>query len=318
MLRRALDSEYLVLWLVLASFVALLPFTPDLASRQNLVNLLLTLLPLLILACGQTLVLITAGIDLSACSIMAVASVVGGLAMNGDTGWLAGSPWAAPAGVLLMLAVGVVFGAFNGLAVAVLRMPPFMVTLTTMMAGSGLAIWLTRSETIYNLPPAFNALGGHLALAAMIAVALAGGAHLLLNRTLLGRWLYAIGHNARMAHISGVPVTGVTLAAYVLSGLLAAAAAVLYTGQAETASPLLGQRLLLDVIAATVIGGTSLFGGRGKVLWTLAGVAFIKLLDNSLNLLNCSFFTITMVKGAVVLAAALLDATRRRLLEAEA
>lgn len=316
MLRRALDSEYLVLWLVLASFVALLPFIPDLASRQNLANLLLTLLPLLVLACGQTLVLITAGIDLSACSIMAVASVVGGLAMNGDTGWLAGSPWAAPAGVLLMLAVGAVLGAFNGLSVAVLRMPPFMVTLTTMMAGSGLAIWLTRSETIYNLPPAFNKLGGHLALAAMIAVALAGGAHLLLNRTLLGRWFYALGHNPRMAHVSGVPVTGVTLAAYVLSGLLAAAAAVLYTGQAETASPLLGQRLLLDVIAATVIGGTSLFGGRGKVLWTLGGVAFIKLLDNSLNLLNCSFFTITMVKGAVVLVAALLDATRRRLLGA--
>lgn len=315
---RWLGGEHLVLWLVVLSFVGLLPFTPDLASRENLANLLLTLLPLLVLACGQTVVLITGGIDLSACAIMAVASVVGGLAMNGDTGWLTGSPWAAPVGVLLMLAVGAGLGALNGLSVAVLRMPPFMVTLTTMMAGGGLAIWLIRSETIYNLPPAFNALGGRLALATLITVALAGGAHLLLSRTLLGRWLYAIGHNARMAHISGVPVAGVMLAAYVLSGLLAAAAAVLYTGQAETASPLLGQRLLLDVIAATVIGGTSLFGGRGKVLWTLGGVAFIKLLDNSLNLLNCSFFTITMVKGAVVLAAALLDATRCRLLEAEA
>jgi ribose/xylose/arabinose/galactoside ABC-type transport system permease subunit len=313
---RWLESEHLVLVLTAVGFLVLWPITPGLATRENLANVLLTLLPLLVLACGQTVVLITGGIDLSACAIMAVASVVGGLAMNGDTGWLAGSPWAAPAGVLLMLGVGLVIGAFNGFAVATLRMPPFMVTLTGMMFFGGLAIWLTRSETIYNLPSAINALGGRLPLAAATAGGLALVVHLLLSRTMYGRWLYALGHNSRMARVSGVPVGAVTAGAYVLSGLLAAAAAVLYTGQAETASPFLGQRLLLDVIAATVIGGTSLFGGRGKVLWTVAGVLFIKLLDNSLNLLNCSFFTLTMVKGAAVLAAALLDATRRRWQEA--
>ncbi len=316
MLRRWLNSESLVLWLTLAGLVLLLPFTPGLASRENLANVLLTLLPLLVLACGQTVVLITGGIDLSACAIMAVASVLGGLAMNGDTGWLAGSAWATPVGVLLMLAVGAVIGAFNGCAVALLCMPPFMVTLTGMIFFSGLAVWLTRSETIYNLPATFNALGGRLPVAVAVAGGLALAVHLGLSRTMYGRWLYALGHNARMARVSGVPLGAVTVGAYALSGLLAAAAAILYTGQAETASPFLGQRLLLDVIAATVIGGTSLFGGRGKVLWTLSGVLFIKLLDNSLNLLNCSFFTLTMVKGVAVLAAALLDATRRRWLEA--
>lgn len=313
---RWLASEHLVLALIGVGFLVLWPITPGLASRENLANVLLTLLPLLVLACGQTVVLITGGIDLSACAIMAVASVAGGLAMNGDTGWLAGSPWATPVGVLLMLAVGVIIGTFNGCAVALLRMPPFMVTLTGMMFFSGLAIWLTRSETIYNLPATFNALGGRLPLAAAVAGGLALAVHLGLSRTMYGRWLYALGHNARMVRVSGVPVGAVTVGAYALGGLLAAAAAILYTGQAETASPFLGQRLLLDVIAATVIGGTSLFGGRGKVLWTLSGVLFIKLLDNSLNLLNCSFFTLTMVKGAAVLAAALLDATRRCWLEA--
>jgi ribose/xylose/arabinose/galactoside ABC-type transport system permease subunit len=316
MLRRGLNSEHLILWLTTVGFAALLPFTPGLASRENLANLLLTLLPLFVLATGQTLVLITGGIDLSVCSIMALASVLGGMAMSGDTGWLAGSPWAAPAGGVLMLAVGGLVGAFNGVAVAVLRMPPFIVTLTSLMCFSGLAIWLTRAETLYNLPAGFNALGGRLPFAAALTAGLAVAAHLLLSRTLYGRWLYTVGHNARLARVSGVPVAGVTAGAYILSGLLAAAAAILYTGQAETASPQLGQRLLLDVIAATVIGGTSLFGGRGKVIWTFAGVLFIKLLDNSLNLLNVSFFAITMIKGGVVLAAALLDSTRRRLLEA--
>lgn len=308
----------MVLWLTVLGFVALVPFTPGLASQANFRNVFLTLLPLFILATGQTLVLITAGIDLSVCSIMALASVVGGLAMNGDTGWLAQSPLAAPVGLALMLAAGAAVGACNGFAVAVLRMPPFIVTLTSMIGVSGLAIWLTRGQTLYNLPSAFNAIGSRLPIAAALALLAAGLAHLALQRTVYGRWLYALGHNPRMARVSGVPVAGVTAAAYVSSGLLAALAAIIFTGQAETASPTLGSRMLLDVVAATVIGGTSLFGGRGKVLWTLGGVLFIKLLDNSLNLLNISFFGITMTKGAVVLVAALLDRARQRWLEGAA
>ncbi|MDW8310625.1 MAG: hypothetical protein RMK20_14720, partial [Verrucomicrobiales bacterium] len=123
-----------------------------------------------------------------------------------------------------------------------------------------------------------------------------------------------VGHNARAAAIAGVPVGGVTVAAYVLSGFFAALASVLYTGQAESGSPVLAQRLLLDIIGAAVLGGTSLFGGRGKVLWTLGGVLFLKLLDNSLNLLGLSYFSIMMVKGAVILLAALLDSVRNRAL----
>jgi ribose transport system permease protein len=134
-----------------------------------------------------------------------------------------------------------------------------------------------------------------------------------LSRSLFGRWLYAVGHNARAANVSGVPVAGVVMGAYIASGLCAAVAAVIYTGQAEAGSPVLGQRILLDVIGATVLGGASLFGGKGKVLWTLWGVLFFKLIDNSLNLLNLSVFAITMVKGGVILGAAVLDAARQRL-----
>ncbi|MBP7142617.1 MAG: ABC transporter permease [Opitutaceae bacterium] len=312
-LRRLASSDLLILWLSVAYALVLGPFVPGFASPANLTNVLIAVLPLFILALGQTFVLITGGIDLSITSIVALASVLGALAMNDNAGWLAGSPVAAPAAVLLMLATGTVVGVANGIAVARLRMPAFIVTLTGMMFFSGLAVWITKSKNIGGLPAAFNVIGAN-PWSAFAAATLAGGfSHLLLTRSLFGRWLFAVGQNHRVAHISGVPVTSVTIAAYAACGACAGLASVLYTGQAETGSPILGQRLLLDVIGATILGGTSLFGGKGSVLWTLCGVLFLKLVDNSLNLLSLSVFTITMLKGSVILFAALLDAARVRL-----
>ncbi len=310
MTKRLLESQYLVLLFCGVLFAALAPFTPGLASAHNFTNLLGSLAPLLVVAVGQTLVLIVGGIDLSVTSTIALTSVVGAFVMNGDTGWLKGSPAATPVALVVMLGVGGLVGAFNGLAVTRLRMPPFMVTLTTMMFLSGFAIWLVQSRSLPNLPASFTALGSRLWLALPIAAALAGFAHLLLTRSLFGHWLRAVGFNARTAHVSGVPVDAVVIATYIASGALAAAASVLYTARLETGSPVLGQRILLDVIGATVIGGTSLFGGKGKVLWTFFGVLFLTLLDNALNLLGLSHFTIMMVKGGVIILAALLDAWR--------
>lgn len=311
-LKRLILSEHIVLFLCVAYFAALAPFTPGFATPGNLGNLLATLLPLFIVAMGQTLVLITGGIDLSVTSIIALCSITGAAIMNGDHGWLAGHPLAVPAALAAMLLVGALVGLFNGVAVTQFKMPPFIVTLTGMMFFSGLAVWLTQSRNIGNLPAAFNAIGGKTLIALAVTAALGVGAHVMLNRSIWGRWLYAVGHNVRAALVSGVPVRGVVISAYVASGLLAAVAAVLYTGQTESGSPILAQRLLLDIVGATVIGGTSLFGGRGKILWTLFGVLFLKLIDNSLNLLDLSHFTIMMVKGGVILFAALMDALRRR------
>lgn len=310
--RRFLRSEYLILWLAVLYFAGLAPFAPGLATTDNLANLLLTLLPLFLVAMGQTLVLISGGIDLSVTSVIALTSVTGAALMSSDYDWLGGGAWAVPAGIGAMIIVGGLVGLGNGLCVARLRLPPFMVTLTSMMFFSGLAVWLTQSRTIYNLPPAFNALGGKWELSLPLTLCLGLGVHVMLSRSVYGRWLYALGHNPRTATISGVPVAGITTLAYVASGMLAAAAAVLYTGQVETGSPVLGQRILLDVIGATVIGGTSLFGGRGKILWTLFGVLFVTLVDNSLNLLGCTHFTILMGKGGIILAAAVLDSVRAR------
>jgi len=311
--RQWLLSEYLVLYLSVAYFAAMWPFTPGLGGLANLANIAAAMLPLLIVALGQTFVLIARGIDLSVTSTIALASVTGALVMNDATGWLRGNALAVPAGLAAMLAVGALLGLANGAAITRLRMPPFIVTLTTMMFVSGLAIWVTKSKNIFGLPATFNAIGAHALPSFLVTLVLAVIAHFALNRTLFGRWLYAVGHNERAAHVSGVPVTRVTLGAYVVCGLCAALASVLYTGRLETGSPTMGQRILLDVIGATVIGGTSLYGGKGKVLWTVFGVLFLTLIDNTLNLQNLSHFTIMMVKGAVILFAAVLDATRHKL-----
>jgi ribose/xylose/arabinose/galactoside ABC-type transport system permease subunit len=310
---RLIRSEYLVLLLCAVLVSALAPFTPGLLSSENFQNVLTNLLPLLVVAIGQTLVLISGGIDLSATSTIALTSVVGGMVMNSNNGWLATHPLAASVAILLMLLLGALIGGCNGLAVTKLRMPAFMVTLTTMMFLSGLAIWLTKSKNIPELPESFTRLGNRLWMVLLIAIGLASIAHVLLTRSLFGRWLQAVGYNARTARVSGVPVDGMIVTAYVASGVFAAAASVLYTARLETASPVLGQRMLLDVIGATVIGGTSLFGGRGKVLWTLFGVLFLTLLDNALNLLGLSHFTIMMAKGGVILFAALMDTARNKM-----
>lgn len=309
---RLLQSEYLVAWLCIAWLALALPFTPELLSAANLGNVVASLLPLLVLATGQTIVLVAGGIDLSATSIIGLASVTGAALMNGTSGALAGSPLATPAALVAMVAVGAVVGGLNGLAISAGKMPAFMVTLTSMMFVSGLAIWLTQSRAIGHLPAAFTAIGGKTAIAAGVTLVIVLLGHALLSRTLFGRHVYAAGHNPRAARVCGISLGAVTIAVYVASGICAAVASVLYTGRLETGSPVHGQRVLLDVIGATVIGGTSLYGGRGKVLWTVFGALFLTLIDNTLNLLNLSYFAIMMVKGAVILAAAWIDTARNR------
>ncbi|MEK7753924.1 MAG: ABC transporter permease, partial [Acidobacteriota bacterium] len=271
---RVLLSEYFVLYLSAAYFLALWPFVPEFASGGNLANIFSNMLPLLVVAIGQTFVMISGGIDLSVTSVIALASTTGALVMTGDGGLLAGTGWAIPAGVAAMLLIGLSLGLLNGVAVTRLRMPPFIVTLTVMMFFSGLAIWLTKSRNIHNLPAPFTAVGRGTWSVLAVAGTLTVLAHLTLRRTIFGRWLYAVGSNPRTSLVSGVPVRRTILSAYVVCGLCAAVAAILYTGRLETGSPVLGQRILLDVIGATVIGGTSLFGGRGKVAWTVYGVLF--------------------------------------------
>lgn len=310
--KRVLSSEYLVLVLCVVYFAVMALGVPGFASWMNLRTVLAYMLPILAVSIGLTLVLITAGIDLSLTSIIALASVFGGRIMSGEGGWLAGHPLAGPAAMVGMLGLGMVLGAVNGFNVVILRIPPFMATLILMMFGGGLAIWWTQSQKIFALPAGFTVVARNLWVEALVVLAAAALAHGALSRTLYGRWLYAVGQNAKTALISGVPVGLVTFWAYVAGGGFAGLSAILFTASLETSDPEMARNSLLDIVGATVIGGTSLYGGKGKVLWTVYGVLFLALIDNSLNLLGITFFFITMIKGAVILVAALLDALRNR------
>ncbi len=355
---RALLSDWFVFWLSLAYFVALVPFLPTLGTPANLTNLLSNAWPLLVVALGQTFVMTIGGIDLSQGAVIGVTSTIGaaliatmgppevlskapiwGLLISEGGGVVAGQVWI---GILAMLVAGAVVGLVNGALVAWLDMPPFMVTLVSLITVSAFAIWLTQSENIRNLPDGYVALGkgelvsiyvgpkdesqiprrqvhGLIGYAALIAVALAVALHLLLERTAFGRQVVAVGANRKAAEISGVPVRRVIVLVFVLSAVCATIGAILYSARLEAGRPTLGEgTFLLDVIGATVIGGTSLFGGKGKVLWTVFGVLFFVLLSNTLNLMNLSTFHIDMVKGGVILAAALLDVARTRLLRSAA
>ncbi|WGF90124.1 ABC transporter permease [Marinivivus vitaminiproducens] len=322
LLTRLFVSEYLVLYLCAAYFLAILPVVPQMASFAVLQNVLADMLPLLAVAIGQTFVLIIAGIDLSVGSIIAMVSVAGASVMTGDGGYLGGSALAVPGALVVMLGLGAALGALNGLCVTRLSMPPFIVTLAGMMFWSGAAIWFTTFHTttssIANLPRGFVVIGQGAALGVAnsfwVVLALGLAAHVILARTVLGRRLYAIGRNRRTALVSGVPVGRAVVLAFAISGLCAAVASILYTGRLETGTPILGDRILLDVIGAVVIGGTSLFGGKGKIVWTVFGVLFLVLLDTSLKMLGMSLFFVLAIKGAVILLAAVIDALRTRML----
>jgi ribose/xylose/arabinose/galactoside ABC-type transport system permease subunit len=300
-----------VLALCACAVIAFSAAIPGFASGANLAGILISSLPLLLLATGQTFVLVSGGIDLSTTAVVGLVSVIGGLVMSGDAGFAGGHSAAPVLGLFAMLATGALAGLVNGVCVGGLRMPAFMVTLTLGMFAGGLAVLLVRlaagTETMFNLPRSFVAIGGMPLAAAVMACGAAVVAQGLLGSTRYGRMLQAVGYSPRAARASGVPVARVTAGAYVTGGLFAALAAILLTGSLETASPTLGRPFLLDVIGATVIGGTSLSGGRGHVWGTALGVLFLALLVNALTLLNVSDFVITIVKGFVILMAAIID-----------
>lgn len=255
-------------------------------------------------------------------------------------GMLAGNSNAVLFGVLIMLAIGALIGLFNGFAITRFRMAPFMVTLVSMIFFSAFALWLTASRNVSGLPEDFTRLGTgdiisvylgpkltpeiprreilpFISYPMTIAVGLGVLAHIILSRTVFGRQMYSIGTNRRTSMVSGVPTNRVIMLVYMFSGICAAVAAILYSARLGIGMPSLGSNLLLDIIGATVIGGTSLFGGKGSIKGTFFGVAFFVLLLNILNAMRLSPFIIDAVKGLVILVAALLDITRSRLINRE-
>ena len=288
---------------------AVAPLRPELVSAGNLGSLAAAALPLLVLAVGQLFVLLVGGIDLSASAVVGLASVAGALAMTRTE--------SAAAGVAAMAGVGLAVGVFHGVAVAVLRMPAFLVTLATLIAVGGAAVWATAAKPVTDLPEGFVALADSsrwgVAPGVGVAVLVAALAHLLLARTVTGKQLYAVGLNPATARVSGVPVAARVVLAFALCGLCGGVAAALYTARLEVGlATLVPKEILLDVLGAAVIGGASLRGGRGTVPGVVVGVVVIALIGNSLTLLDLDHWHVMMAKGGLIFLAAGLDVWRTR------
>jgi ribose transport system permease protein len=195
--------------------------------------------------------------------------------------------------------------------------PPFIVTLAMMLVGSGLAYILAKGQSVYQIPDSFVWLGRgadlfNLPNAVVLMLVLYALAHLLMSRMKLGRYIYAVGGNREAARLSGVPVRRVLMFAYVAGALLAGVGGVIIASQLKSGSPTYGNMYELYVIAAVVVGGTSLSGGEGKMFGTLIGAFTIAVIQNGMNLTNVESYTQKVVLGLVILGAVLLDKMRRR------
>jgi ribose transport system permease protein len=297
---------------VLVGFLSLA--TDSFWSERNLQNVLRQIAVNLCLSIGMTLVVLTGGIDLSVGSTLALAgAVTAGLATSG----LRLERWNTlveftPAGAIVAgIATGLLVGLANGLAVTTFRLPPFVATLGMLSIARGLTMLWTGGNPIHDLGPVFAFLGNGRAagvpMLIVVAGLLAAVLAVLAGRTRFGRGLYAVGGNVRAATVSGLPVASITRGAYLWCGALAGVAGVLLTSRLNAATPDAGVGYELDAIAAVVIGGASLSGGRGTIAGTVLGCLLIGVLNVGLVLLDVSPYWQQVIKGLVILAAVALD-----------
>ncbi|MFB0537890.1 MAG: ABC transporter permease [Anaerolineae bacterium] len=255
-----------------------------------------------IISVGMTMVILTAGIDLSVGSVLALTGVVvADLVQKG---------WATPAALTAAVALGGLVGVVSGLIITKTRVPPFIVTLGMMTIARGLALIYTEGGPITGLPDDFRFIGRGFAGPVPMPIIIAGlvflFGYILLTRTKAGEYIYAIGDNEVAAQMSGVPTHRYITLVYVLCGLLTALASAILVARLNGGQPSAGYGFEFDAIAAVVVGGTSLAGGEGSIGGTLLGVLFMEVLKNGLNILNVSPFYQQVVKGGVIALALLL------------
>ncbi|KEZ76343.1 ABC transporter permease [Salinisphaera hydrothermalis] len=252
-----------------------------------------------IIAVGMSFAIFTGGIDLSVGPVMALS----GTLMAG----LMAAGWPAPVAIAAGLCVGSLFGAFNGFCVAFGRMPPIIVTLATMGAAHGLALLYTGGYPISGLPSWFAWFGrGSLAgiqvpILIMLLVYAAG--YVVLHHTPFGRYVYAVGGNEEATRLTGIRVPRTKMLVYSISGLTAAIAGLVITARLMSGQPSIGEGFELDAIAAVVLGGAAISGGRGVVLGTLVGAMLLAMLNNGLNLMGVSSYLQDVIKGGIILLA---------------
>lgn len=293
-------------WGVLLALIALIGLSTFISDQfltiGNLLNVLRQIAIVGVLAIGMTFVITTAGIDLSVGSMLAVASVTTASAVGsfGPVG-----------GIITAVLVGAGLGLVNGLGVTLGGVQPFVMTLGMLAFARGLAFVYTDGTPIPATDPAFLAIGNGRILGvpnpALIFLALVGVAYFVLRHTTFGRSVYAVGSNEEAARLSGIPVRRVKTLVYVISGMTAGVAGLLYASQLGTGTPIAGEAFELDAIGATVVGGTSLFGGQGTIIGSFLGAAIFGVLSNILNLTGVDPFVQRLFQGALIVFAVMIQ-----------
>lgn len=286
--------------------------SPHFATVDNLLNVTLQTSITAIIAVGMTFVILTAGIDLSVGSIVALSGVLTTVVLRADLP----VPLAYAAGLGAGLLFGVLSGTAAGIFVTKFRITPFIVTLALMTIWRGTAFVITEGRPVWELPEGFSEIArarvSFLPLPTLIMIIVFALAHFVLTRTKFGRYVYAVGGNSEAARLAGIRTDRVLIQVYVLSGLLSALSGILLASRVNSGQPNAGLMYELDVIAAVVVGGTSLFGGRGTVIGTLIGSLLIGVLRNGLNLMNVESYVQQVVVGVVILLAVMMDRLRKR------
>ena len=290
-------------------FVFLSIASPVFLSADNLYNIGVQTSYTAVIAIGITLVIITAGIDLSVGSVAALSGVVGVVLM-------------AKAGVPVVLAilggilVGAACGLVNGLLVSVAGLNPFIATLGMLSVARGMVYIPTNAKSVFGVPDSFRLLGqgviGSIPIPIIVVAVVAVAGYVVLARTKLGRYAYAMGSNREAARLSGIPIRRYLTVVYVISGALAGFGGMIASSQVASGQPNFGIGLELDAIAAAVIGGASLFGGQGTVVGTLIGAFLIALIRNGSVLLDVNIYYQQVIIGVVIWLAVLWDQYRRR------
>ncbi|MFH2048801.1 MAG: ABC transporter permease [bacterium] len=290
---------------------------PTFLMPDNIRNVANQITVIAIIAIGMTMVIITAGIDLSVGSIIALSAVI--------VAWIIGQLGGTDASAMTMyfasicsiiLSGGV--GAFSGFMITGFRIPPFIATLAMMQVAAGLGYIISHGKPIYQIPDNFVWLGRgaepllHVPYAVILMLVLYAVAHLVMSRTTYGRYIYAVGGNMEAARLSGIRVKWILFSVYTICGMLAGLGGVVMASQLKSGAPTYGLTYELYVIAAVVVGGTSLMGGEGRILGTLIGAFIIAVIQNGMNLVNVESYTQKVILGLVILAAVLVDRLKQR------
>lgn len=305
---RRLPDETGLLIILIGFAIILSLLSPYFLTISNFVNVIVTMSATGIVSIGMTYVMLAGGIDLSVGSTMALSAIVAATyAKNG-------SPVVVV--ILIGLGIGLLIGLINGLAITKLRVPPLITTLAMLSVARGIQLIYSRAVTVTGLGDDFGFLGrgsiGPIPVPIILLFVLYVIASISLSRTAFGRKVYAVGGNERAARIVGIKVERIKISVYMLSSVLATFGGLMLVSRLGSAPAIIGTSLELDVIAAVVIGGTSLSGGKGGVWGTLIGVAILGLIQNALNLLNVSPYYTQLVQGVVIFVAVAIDMNRRR------